>query len=65
MPNNQKLINRVVDTARAFIGKTEVGNNAGFADPEFQKEMRRSGFERGMSWCELAAETVYRIALLA
>jgi len=57
------LVTKVVEVARRFVGQKEVGNNAGFADPAFQKEMQKSGFARGNSWCALLAETVFRVAL--
>ncbi|WP_080057166.1 CHAP domain-containing protein [Spirosoma aerolatum] len=64
LAQNTSLIPKVVEVAKRFIGEKETGNNAGFADLAFQKEMQTSGFMRGMSWCALFVETVFRIALL-
>jgi hypothetical protein len=63
--DKQKLIAATVAVARSFVGEKEVGNNAGFSDGDFQKQMIKSGWERGMPWCAFLVETVFRSAMLA
>ncbi len=59
------LPQKVVAVAKSFVGLTEVGNNAGFSNPAFRREMMLSGFLAGMPWCSLLCETIFRKTLLA
>lgn len=50
---------RAANTAAEFIDTKEIGNNAGFADSEFEKMMRAIGWQGGEAWCMYFAKSVY------
>ena len=56
-------MNKIVETARKYIGQMEKPNNAGFKDSEFEKKMKLVGFLKGQAWCNYFVELVYREAL--
>ncbi len=53
------IAEKIRQTALAYVGKTETAGNSGFADPAFQKEMQRVGWQKGMAWCSFFAELAY------
>jgi hypothetical protein len=59
-----RLTPSIIEVAKGFVGISELSVNAGFSNPEFQKEMIKSGWYKGAPWCAFFAETVYRLALL-
>ena len=42
---------RLVEIAHSFLGKTEIIPNKGFHDPEFEKEIRTTGWTPPEPWC--------------
>lgn len=50
---------KIVHTAKQYIGKTEKPNNSGFNDAEFEKRMKDTGWVRGASWCAYFTELVW------
>jgi hypothetical protein len=56
-------MNKIVETARKYIGQMEKPNNSGFKDSEFEKKMKLVGFQKGQAWCNYFVELVYREAL--
>ncbi len=59
------LPTKVVSVAKGFVGLTEIGNNAGFAPSEFQREMQKVGWAKGQPWCSYLVELIIKTALLA
>lgn len=55
-------MNKVIEIARACVGQREVGNNESFADPDFQKRMKRAGWYSGAPWCGYFCRMVYEEA---
>jgi len=52
-----------IEIARTYLGKLEVPGNAGFKDPEFEKEMKALGeWQPGYAWCACFAQMVFRKA---
>lgn len=50
-----------VEIARNYLGKTEKPGNAGFNDPEFEKDMIKYGeWQPGYAWCACFAQMVFR-----
>lgn len=44
-------IDKIVSTARSFIGQEEIPQNQGFKDASFNAFMNDAGFYKGASWC--------------
>lgn len=53
---------RIVETARQFIGQKEKPGNMGFINPDFDAKMRSVGFANTQAWCAYFAELVWREA---
>ena len=53
---------RIVETARQFIGQKEKPGNMGFINPDFDAKMRSVGFADTQAWCAYFAELVWRDA---
>lgn len=51
-----------VEIADAFVGIKEVGNNAGFNHPTFEKMMKNIGWYKGAPWCAFFLKLIYSIA---
>ena len=49
----------VAEIAKAYIGKTEIPNNAGFTDTKFQKKMEEVGWSKSLAWCSFFSELVW------
>jgi len=58
------LGDKIISTAKKYIGQREIGKDAGFANPEFEKIMSRLGLWRsGNPWCASFARAVWLMAL--
>lgn len=44
------------------MGEQEIAGNQGFKKKDFDKKMRAVGFDRGMAWCALFTELVWKEA---
>lgn len=53
----------VVETARKYIGQTEIPGNKGFNNLDFQTKMLAVGFQSGNAWCAYFAELVAKEAI--
>lgn len=53
---------KIVDTALSFVGQTEIGNNEGWKDSNFEKLMEAVGWKTGQAWCSYFSEAVYTLA---
>jgi len=51
---------KLVDVAVSHIGETELSNNAGFVNKQFQALMVAAGFVTGHAWCSYFTEMCYR-----
>ena len=49
---------KIVDTARKYLGQTEKNNNSGWIDPTFEAKMKAVGWQIGHSWCCYFTELV-------
>lgn len=49
----------IVNTARKYIGVTEIKQNQGWVEKDFQRRMEQVGWYPGMAWCMLYAELVW------
>lgn len=49
----------IVDVAKKYIGQREKKSNAGFLDPDFEKEMVNIGWYKGASWCAYFTKLVW------
>lgn len=49
----------IKDVAEKYIGQTEVKDNAGFNNSDFQKKMEVVGWRPSYQWCALFAELVW------
>ncbi len=55
-------INKIVETAKSFIGQGEIKGNQGFESAEFEALMKRIGWRIGWPWCALFGELVLKLA---
>lgn len=53
---------RIVTTARSFLGQREIQGNKGFQSKDFQRKMVEVGFISGHSWCAYFTELVWKEA---
>jgi hypothetical protein len=60
MTENQK---KIVEVAQKYREVREIGRNAGFSDPEFEKKMRDIGWVKGAPWCASFVRLVWLEAL--
>lgn len=44
-------IEKIINTAKLYIGQEEIQPNLGFKDPVFNSKMNSVGFYRSASWC--------------
>lgn len=51
--------NKIKEIALSYVGKTEKINNSGFNDAEFEKRMKDTGWNKGLSWCSFFCELVW------
>jgi hypothetical protein len=51
---------RIIETAKKYIGQKEKTGNMGFINPDFDAKMRSVGFANGQAWCAYFAELVWR-----
>jgi len=58
---SQKLYwqNKIIRTAKKYIGQKEIPVNQGFADKRFFAKMQSIGFNKGMQWCNLFVRLVF------
>ncbi len=49
----------IKDVAEKYIGQTEIKDNEGFKNPDFQKKMQVVGWRPSYQWCALFAELVW------
>ncbi len=54
--------NKIVETAKSFIGQAEIKGNKGFESKEFESLMLRVGWRTGWAWCSLFGELVLKLA---
>jgi hypothetical protein len=52
-------MNKIVETARKYIGQQEKPGNMGFKDEHFEDSMEAVGFRKGDAWCNYFVELVY------
>lgn len=53
------ITDKIIATAKKFVGQTEIKGNQGFHDKEFEEKMRKIGFKTGDAWCSYLAELVW------
>lgn len=53
---------KIIETAKKYIGKTETPNNSGFNDKVFQNRMEAVGWQKGHAWCCYFCELVWKEA---
>lgn len=53
---------KIVETAKKYVGKREIPNNQGFLDSTFQKKMQEVGWMKGHAWCSYFCELVWKEA---
>lgn len=53
------LPERIIEIAKNYIGETEIPNNSGFTNANFQKLLAARGWEKGQSWCAYFAYMVW------
>jgi hypothetical protein len=57
------LTYEILNTAKSYIGQTEIKGNQGFHDKKFENEMINiAGFRYGHAWCAYFAELVWKKA---
>ena len=49
----------IKDIAEKYLGQTEVKNNMGFTNPDFEKKMEVVGWRPSYQWCALFSELVW------
>lgn len=49
----------IVSAAAYYDGQTEIPNNAGFKDPNFQKELTSVGWVKSYAWCAFFTKLIY------
>lgn len=52
----------IKDVAEKYIGQTEVKDNMGFKNPDFEKRMEAVGWRPSFQWCALFSELVWHEA---
>jgi len=58
------LQDKIIETARSYIGQEETPNNSGFKNSWFQTLMISIGWLKGQSWCAYFAKLVWHDSLL-
>lgn len=53
---------RPSEVAKNYLGQTEKPKNSGFHDSDFERKLRRVGFDTGHAWCCYFAELVFKEA---
>jgi hypothetical protein len=56
------LQDKIIETARSYIGQEETVNNSGFKNSWFQNLMVRIGWLKGQSWCAYFAKLAWHEA---
>lgn len=56
------IADKIIETAKKYIGKREEPNNSGFKDKEFEKRMSEVGWQKGHAWCCYFCELVWKEA---
>jgi hypothetical protein len=62
MHNNLQLSDiqiKIVEEAKRWLHVREVGRNAGFNDPDFEKQMRAIGWRPGHAWCAFFCKLIW------
>ena len=54
-----ELQSSLVSIARSYLGKTEIPSNLGFHDPEFEKQIRTTGWTPPEPWCAALLKLVF------
>lgn len=49
----------IVSAAAYYDGQTEIPNNAGFKNPNFQKELASVGWVKSYAWCAFFTKLIY------
>lgn len=49
----------IVAAAKWYDGRTEKPSNAGFTDPNFEKELKSVGWEKSYAWCAFFTKLIY------
>lgn len=52
-------VEKIVATARGYIGQTETANNKAFTSPAFQKKLEAVGWITGQAWCAYTGELIW------
>lgn len=50
---------RIVRHAKKFLGIDEIGDNAGWNDPDFEKKLKSVGWTKGAQWCVFFAKAMF------
>lgn len=58
------IAEKIIQTAKKYIGKTEKNANSGFTDELFEKRMKDTGWVKGASWCSFFCELVWKESYL-
>ncbi len=64
MSQNQQLIDKILATAKSYIGVTELPGNSGFKQEWFQKLMDAMHWVKGQSWCAYTAKAIWYYSFL-
>lgn len=55
----RKFGNRIVTTAKSYVGQKEISPNTGFTNTFFTNEMKWAGWYSGAEWCTFFARLVW------
>lgn len=50
---------KIIQTAKRYVGNLEIRSNAGFYDASFTAKMKAAGWYRGAAWCAFFTKHVY------
>ena len=56
------ISDKIIATAKSYIGETELTNNSGWIDKAFQQKMVDVGWKNGDSWCAFTCELIWKEA---
>ena len=59
---NPDIAGEIILTAIQYLGMKEIDGNSGFVDAEFEKRMKKIGWQKGQAWCAYFTELVWREA---
>ncbi len=57
-----KIQEKIVEVAKRYVGKKEIAGNKGWTDKDFEKAMKKVGWQFGQPWCMYLARLIWCIA---